>query len=834
MSAIRPSPRDTSFVTPDVATTDFADYASTLIYDSLYHSPVSGVYRMSKSYFEKHDESFPMLSPDEANKNYGMDGELKFSEPVRESFALLLRDRKIAELRREYELNAGSRDHWGRKISGFGVSMASTILDPVNLAAMFVPVVGEIRYAQGLERAAGFLNRGLISPKTVMNLVGRNRTGFRLAKGTLEGAVGAALVEPFNLIPAIDEQSHYSWKNSALNIVFSAGLGAGIRGVGGYISDNFINVSRGMQQLDPQTHEAAVMSAVSDIVQDKPVTSPAEVVSADHNVIVSQVAEANKADLVKMVDDVVDDVVVPPKEPKAPIKFSQESYTSQIAEINRVGKELKADDLLMHEWITQNPDQFEQLWKKLLKSGYDLSAARVDMGSQSLALILNDKVVKISFGERFKGIKGITPTQEFKTKVGDFYATVVDRVSPLEATTQDLSIAMDLLSKYYGISGDDLGFHNLGLTSKGKIVILDEGAVSSKIARKGTGLKEALKEATPEAIKIYEDLIARVEAEKAKVKQKTEQRVKEIVVKKQQPEVRPSIKTADEIPIKEAPEPVNKLSDEEMAEEQARLQEEIDGLEQADEILAQIDPKIEEVKTVAEKIAKWADKTVKESKKRLSTGLDPEVLAAYAVKGFTSFHEGLRDFAQWSKMMLKEFGDAIKPHLKGIFEEIQNFKMTPEMIGLEKRTGVLGKKGYYYSLDSKIEASVQIDEEGIHLTNLRAREEGKGAGGEFMTKLKQYADSNQKKITLIPEADSRELQPRLETFYKKHGFEPEGVTDYVYRPKVTKEPSPVSTETEFRLKESLTKALSEQKIKDANKISKAVEAGAACMNQKMF
>jgi hypothetical protein len=65
----------------------------------------------------------------------------------------------------------------------------------------------------------------------------------------------------------------------------------------------------------------------------------------------------------------------------------------------------------------------------------------------------------------------------------------------------------------------------------------------------------------------------------------------------------------------------------------------------------------------------WADNTIKESKKRLNVGLDPEVLTAYAVKGAIKIARGVRDFGEWSKQMLADFGEGIRPHLKDLWNQ---------------------------------------------------------------------------------------------------------------------------------------------------------------------
>ena len=67
----------------------------------------------------------------------------------------------------------------------------------------------------------------------------------------------------------------------------------------------------------------------------------------------------------------------------------------------------------------------------------------------------------------------------------------------------------------------------------------------------------------------------------------------------------------------------------------------------------------------------WADHRIKEAGGQLSAGLDPTLLAAYAVKGAGYIEAGVRDFAAWSKEMVSHFGDQIVPHLREIFDHAQ-------------------------------------------------------------------------------------------------------------------------------------------------------------------
>jgi hypothetical protein len=77
--------------------------------------------------------------------------------------------------------------------------------------------------------------------------------------------------------------------------------------------------------------------------------------------------------------------------------------------------------------------------------------------------------------------------------------------------------------------------------------------------------------------------------------------------------------------------------------------------------------------TFIQKAESWADSVIKESAKRVSTGLDPEVLAAYAVKGSIVIGRGVRNFGAWSGEMINEFGEAIRPHLKDIWGRAKSY-----------------------------------------------------------------------------------------------------------------------------------------------------------------
>jgi hypothetical protein len=99
--------------------------------------------------------------------------------------------------------------------------LVGSLADPVNIASAFIPVVGQARYASWVAKAG--------SPA--------GRFGVRAGVGALEGAAGAALVEPLIYMGATDAQLDYTLADSFLNVMFGSILGGGLHSIGGAALD---------------------------------------------------------------------------------------------------------------------------------------------------------------------------------------------------------------------------------------------------------------------------------------------------------------------------------------------------------------------------------------------------------------------------------------------------------------------------------------------------------------------------------------------------------------------------------------------------------------------
>lgn len=184
-----------------------------------------------------------LLTPKEANERFGIEGALSWDQPVRAAQAQLQARWKRDELKRQNIL--------GRATPGvlptaarLGVGFLVQAVDPLNVASAFIPVLGEARFA----RLAGKIG---VTPA-------------RLTRGGLEGAVGAAVVEPLVYLQAQSEMADYDAYDSLLNIAFGTALGGGLHAGFGKVSD-------WIRGQPIELRETALRGAVAAVAEDRPV-----------------------------------------------------------------------------------------------------------------------------------------------------------------------------------------------------------------------------------------------------------------------------------------------------------------------------------------------------------------------------------------------------------------------------------------------------------------------------------------------------------------------------------------------------------------------------------
>lgn len=162
----------------------------------------------------------PLIGAEQA-RNQVSDAGLDIKIPdqgIRQGALDVLMERHREQLARQQII---ARAGGGNMPTQIAASLAASLLDPLNIASAFVPVVGEARYASLLAGATSPLGRAAV----------------RGGVGALEGSAGAAILEPLPLLAAKQDQTEYGLSDSLANIALGGILGGGLHSVGGAVSD---------------------------------------------------------------------------------------------------------------------------------------------------------------------------------------------------------------------------------------------------------------------------------------------------------------------------------------------------------------------------------------------------------------------------------------------------------------------------------------------------------------------------------------------------------------------------------------------------------------------
>lgn len=138
---------------------------------------------------------------------------------TREALDIVL-ERKREQRQRQDVIARTPWSMTGTPLRGAGM-LGAALLDPLNVASAFVPVIAPARYTALVAGAAG----------------AGGRAAVRAGVGAVEGTVGMALLEPaiYGARQYLDDD--YGMQESLLNIAFGGLLGGGLHVVGGGVAD---------------------------------------------------------------------------------------------------------------------------------------------------------------------------------------------------------------------------------------------------------------------------------------------------------------------------------------------------------------------------------------------------------------------------------------------------------------------------------------------------------------------------------------------------------------------------------------------------------------------
>jgi hypothetical protein len=152
----------------------------------------------------------PMAEEDWKGSPYARPG-LSYTEGMTTEWAQMLAERHDTQAKRNDIIARASG--WATIPGAF----AGQLVDPIGLAANFVPIVSEARYAAMAARLG--------------------RYGARAATGFAEGAVGQAMLEPFVYQAAQGDQRDYDFTDALQNVALGGLFGAGAHTVLGGVGD---------------------------------------------------------------------------------------------------------------------------------------------------------------------------------------------------------------------------------------------------------------------------------------------------------------------------------------------------------------------------------------------------------------------------------------------------------------------------------------------------------------------------------------------------------------------------------------------------------------------
>ena len=243
---------------------DAATYYGTAFKQGVVNQAFTSLWRMSE-YQAAQDEDpqlNPMIKKDEATsylKSQGLD--VKFDKDVTQNEMSLVAKRHFDERDRQAILSAGAEGNL-RATGNFGMQMLGSVLSPVDLPLMFLPVVGTSTKVAGAGKAMTLLRRGIVTEEALAD-AGLAFKGYTAAM--IEGVVGQAITEIPLFIANKQDKTEYGWSDFVTNLAMGAGFGAGVNS----LRLAFRGAAHTFERLTPETKGNMAGQAADDFLRGK-------------------------------------------------------------------------------------------------------------------------------------------------------------------------------------------------------------------------------------------------------------------------------------------------------------------------------------------------------------------------------------------------------------------------------------------------------------------------------------------------------------------------------------------------------------------------------------
>mgnify|MGYP003111443510 CR=1 FL=1 len=223
----------------DNIATGFFEAQKANIVNTWNYNPSMSLWRKGQE-FDAYNQDNTLINRDELNEKYGSLG-LNFKEDTRKTVVDYLVQQKEKEIQRSETVAKGPQNIFA-KSSYFLTSLGTSFLDPINIGASFVPVIGQAKFAGMVARS------------------GKNIA--RMKKGFVEGLVGNLAVEPIVYGVHRSQQSDYDQYDAFINVAAGGLIGAkfqlGFGKLGDYIAKvrGKPNIYQRLAAVSPENQQA--------------------------------------------------------------------------------------------------------------------------------------------------------------------------------------------------------------------------------------------------------------------------------------------------------------------------------------------------------------------------------------------------------------------------------------------------------------------------------------------------------------------------------------------------------------------------------------------------
>ena len=259
----------------DVTELGTLDILGATFQETMYYNPANALGRLSEQFIGEGRTGRTLTKDEWAQSEYFRPGIEVGEDGIKEGLANLFAQRHDKRLGFRLDLNR-SKGGFGLAAAQFGVGIGASFLDPLNVASAFIPSVALARGAVAANRI-----------KTAGATIAGRTSGKRFLTGAMDGAIGAAVLEPLVIGAAYAEQDKdYTIMDSFLNLTFGSILGGGLHVGVGKIYDR-------LNKIPAPTREEALRTSVVQAENDENIQVDKLIDDAETTTISEQINETD-------------------------------------------------------------------------------------------------------------------------------------------------------------------------------------------------------------------------------------------------------------------------------------------------------------------------------------------------------------------------------------------------------------------------------------------------------------------------------------------------------------------------------------------------------------